>query len=146
MPTDRLMTTLPRISGFMVLAIGLAHFVMPTFGYSAGALAAIPEMQRDHFVYLGTYAIGTFLIAFGVMTLLTDANRRSPLETVFLGLMVVVWGARLMLEFVYPVDLSLFLLSNPHPMLVLSIVLIWIGYIAGFAGRISKDRHGYQAG
>ena len=127
----RLARLATRIAGLMVLAIGLAHFAMPGFGYAPEALAAIPEAQRNHFVYLGTYAIGTFLVSFGVITLVADPGGRSRLEKVFYGSMAIVWGVRLALEFVYPVDLSLFFVARPHPMLVLAVAVIWAGYLAG---------------
>lgn len=129
-----------RISGLLVLLIGLAHFVMPSLGYDAGDLAVIPEAQRDHFVYLGTYAIGTFLVSFGVLTLLADPCRPSRLEKVFFALMAFVWGARFVLELLYPVDLSLFILSNPHPVLLATVLLIWAGYGLGLAGSLSPSR------
>lgn len=146
MSSDRLINMVAHLAGAMVLAIGLAHFVMPSFGYARDALAAIPGPQKEHFVYLGTYAIGTFLVSLGILTLLSDQRRASPLELIFFGLMVFVWAARLALEFVYPVDLSLFFLSDPHPVLVATIFLILVGYITGFAGRLVTARATRPAG
>lgn len=110
---------------------------MPSFGYTAEALAAVPELQRDHFVYLGTYAIGTFLVAFGILTLLSDPRHQSTMETAFWGLMIIVWGTRLVLELIFPVNLPLFFLNEPHLPLLAAFVLILLGYIAGFAHRVS---------
>lgn len=133
-----IMALLPRVAGFLVLAIGLAHFVMPSLGYAPDALAAIPDAQRDHFVYLGTYAIGTFLVTFGILTLLSGHGQHGRLETAFFGLMVFVWGARLVLEFIYPVDLSLFFLDEPHLPLAGAVFVILLGYMAGLAQRITR--------
>ncbi len=129
---------LPIVSGFIVLMIGLAHFLMPSLGYAPDALRAIPEPQRDHFVFLGTYAIGTFLVAFGVLTLLSDPRRGSVFETTFFGLMVIVWVVRLVLELLYPVNLSLFFLDEPHYILLAAITIVLLGYVVGFADRASS--------
>jgi len=131
-----------RISGLLVLMIGLVHFALPTLGYAPDALAAIPEAQRAHFVYLGTYSIAFFLISFAVMTLMADRTAPNHAITAFLGVMVVVWGARFVLELLYPVDLSLFFVANPHPMLMVTLLVIWIGYAVGFAGHLGAERHG----
>lgn len=134
-----------RISGLLVLAIGLAHFVLPTLGYSAADLEAIPALQRDHFVYLGTYSIAFFLVSFGVMTLLADRHAPNRPITVFLGLMVIVWCARLVLELLYPVELSLFFVPKPHPMLIATLTVIAAGYIVGFLGHLPRARAAYVA-
>lgn len=129
-----------RLAGILVLMIGLAHFVMPSIGYATDALAAIPESQRDHFVYLGTYAIGTFLCTFGILTLLSDPARAGRFETAFLALMVLIWAARLVLEFLYPVDLALFFLAKPHGPLAAVILFILMGYGAGLASGLMQRR------
>ncbi|MEO1564444.1 MAG: hypothetical protein AAFR98_13490 [Pseudomonadota bacterium] len=133
---DRLTTTATNISGVLVLLIGTAHFAMPRFGYNPATLSAIPDIQRDHFVYLGTYAIGCFLVAFGILTLVAGRGDRSFFERAFFGVMVAVWGMRVVLEVLYPVNLPLFFLTNPHPVLLSVIALIWLGYLFGFIGQL----------
>lgn len=124
------------LSGLMVLGIGIAHFFMPTLGYSGDVIAAVPEVQRDHFVYLGTYAIGTFLVAIGVLTLLADPNSADVLHRSFFGLMVLVWGVRLVLEVIYPVEFSLFFVSNPHSTLSTAIVIVLAGYLGALGSTL----------
>ena len=63
------------------------------------------------------------------------------METAFWGLMVIVWGVRLMLELVFPVDLPLFFLNEPHLPLLTAFVLILLGYAAGFAQRVLHREH-----
>lgn len=130
---DKLSVFLLRMSGFLVLLIGVAHFAMPSFGYTVDALTEIPEVQREHFVYLGTYAIGTFLVAFGILTLICDPISHSFMERTFVGLMAIVWSLRLVLELIFPVNLSLFFLSAPHLPLLFVLSLILLGYFAGLA-------------
>jgi hypothetical protein len=123
-----------RCAGLMVLAIGLSHFFMPGFGYDPQDLLAVPKQQRAHFVYLGTYAIGLFLVCFAILTLVAGKTRPTLQMTIFLGLMTLVWGARFGLELVYPVNIPLFFLENPHPVLAATIFLIWLAYGVGFFG------------
>lgn len=138
--TSGLTNTATRIAGLLVLAIGLAHFLLPTLGYAPADLAAIPEAQREHFVYLGTYSIAFFLLGFAVMTLLADRNDPGRPMTVFLGLMTVVWFARLALELIYPVELPLFFVEEPHPMLIPVLLVISTGYLIGFLGHLGAGR------
>ena len=118
--------------------IGLSHFVMPSLGYDADVIAGIPELPRDHFVYLGTYAIGSFLVSFAVLTFLVDFTQPTKFTTVFLGLMTLVWSIRFVLELLYPVDLSLFILPNPHPVLLVTILFIFASYATAFL-RFMRD-------
>ncbi len=119
-----------------MLAIGLAHFLMPTIGYAPSDLAAIPAPQKEHFVFLGTYAIAFFLVSFAVMTLMADQRAPTWQMTVFLGLMTVVWCARFVLEILYPVTLPLFFAPEPHAMLLAAILIIWAAYVVGFVGHV----------
>ena len=54
--------------GAIALVLGAAHFFLPSWGYDRLVLQSIPEIPRDHFVYLATYAIGLFLVSVGVMS------------------------------------------------------------------------------
>lgn len=74
------------------------------------------------------------------MTLIADRNAPSRPMTVFLGLMVVTWWARLMLELIYPVELSLFFVADPHPMLIPVLLVIAAGYTVGFIGHLKSGR------
>lgn len=136
--------TLPRmailVAGFMVLAIGIAHFFMPDFGYAGEDLNSVPQAQREHFVYLGTYAIGLFLVSLAVLTILAGKVRPTLQMTVFLGLMTAVWGGRLVLELLFPVTLPLFFLNNPHPVLAATILVIWLAYGIGFVSCLRTVR------
>ena len=145
MGLGRLINVALTVSGLMVLAIGLAHFAMPSLGYAPEVIAAVPDAQRDHFVYLGTYAIGTFLVSFGVMTMLVDPMRADGMHRAFLGLMVMVWGARIVLEVIYPVTLSLFFVSHPHPALIVALLVIWAGYALAFVVSLLRGRENLSA-
>ena len=127
-----------KVSGFMILMIGTAHFFMPSLGYDADTIASIPALPRDHFVYLGTYAIGTFLISFAIMTLLVPISKPSRADIIFLGLMAAVWLIRMFLEMIYPVELSLFFIDNPHPVLLATIAFIFVSYALAFLKSLRR--------
>lgn len=123
------------LAGLMILPIALGHFVMPTLGYDAGDILAIPALQRDHFVYLGTYAIGSFLLAMSGLTLYFAVRAPGPEALVFFRVMAAVWVGRVLLEFLYPVDLRIFFLARPHGVLLAVTGLIAAGYLLASVPR-----------
>ena len=74
-PRPQLQTWSLRLGGLLVLAIGVGHVFMPTLGYSEAVTRGMSAAARDHFFSLGTYAICSFLLAFG---LLACSIRSSP--------------------------------------------------------------------
>lgn len=116
--------------GAISLAIGIMHFFMPTLGYDPADLRAIPEAQREHFAYLGTYAIGSFLVALGLITMVLAPRLRASDAAFLFSLMTIVWGLRAAMELVWPVDLRLFVLDYPTTVLLPIQVLIFVLYAA----------------
>ena len=55
-----------------------------------------------------------FLLAFGVLSVLHARDPSHPTTLVFSTVMALVWTFRLLLEFVYPVRLRIFVLDDPH--------------------------------
>ena len=125
-----------RTAGSLVLLAGLMHLFMPGFGFAPADVAAVPEPQRSEFVFLGTYAVGLLLTACAVLTLFVDTRAPSRLTRLFLGLMIAVWCARIGLELVYPVELSLFAIGNPHLLILALLVVICLAYAVGLAGHM----------
>lgn len=105
-------TTGYRIGGAITLVLGVAHFFLPAWGYGE-ALRAIPEVQRDHFVYLGTYAIGLFLLSVSVMSFHFARQGQSPTAMLFAGLQAIFWAGRALLEVLFPTHMQIFFLSHP---------------------------------
>lgn len=116
------------IPGALILTIGIAHLFMPSIGYASHDLSAIPEPQRSHFVYLGTYAIGVFLLAMGGLTVYMALQTATKAATVFFGAMAAVWTGRWVLEFLFPVNLRLFFVDDPHAVLRVVIGVIAVAY------------------
>lgn len=116
-----------RVAGSIVLCIGLAHLAMPTWGYDPAVAEAFTAQSRAHFYDLGTYAIGSFLIALGTLSL-AFSRRPSPEAATYCVAMTVLWSTRFGLELLFPVDLSLFFVARPHPVLAVVIGLLAVLY------------------
>jgi hypothetical protein len=110
-----------RLAGALVLAIAAGHAVLPTLGYAPSASAGMTGAARDHFYYLGTYAIGAFLLGFAVLTFVHSAR---PPSLAFPAVMTAVWTLRLALELAYPVDLRIFVLDRPTTVIAPVLVTI----------------------
>lgn len=130
-----------RIAGAMVLAIGLAHIAMPTHGYAPSVAAGLSAQEKAHFYDLATYAIASFLIAFGGMSLFLSYRRASLEAAAFSGLMLLVWAVRLGLELLYPVDFALFFVTEPHLGLIGALTALVILYAVA-TGRLIKTLTG----
>jgi hypothetical protein len=123
-----------RAGGLVVIAIGLAHFFLPTFGYDPAIPAAMDPGSGAHFFYLGTYAIGGFLIAFGIISLYTSKLADTRTAALFAGLMALMWGWRTALEIIYPVELRLFILDRPTLVLLPALAALTIVYACSALG------------
>jgi hypothetical protein len=121
-----------RIGGAIALAIGGAHFLLPTFGYDQDLLRSIPKVPRDHFVYLGTYAIGIFLVIAGVMSLFFAQVRGGSGAQLFAGAQAAFWAARIVLELIFPSRLQIFFLSDPPIALCAASAVACTGYAVAF--------------
>ena len=124
----------------MVLVIGIAHLFMPEFGYRTADLAAIPSAQKAHFVDLGTYAIASFLLGFGLLSLIIARMAPPALAIWFSGILAIIWIARLLLEMLYPVDLPLFFVLEPHGGLMAAIAAIAVCYVLATIGYFAEQR------
>jgi hypothetical protein len=126
-----------RVAGALMLAIGLGHTVMPTLGYPDAVPAAMEPATRDHFYYLGTYAIGAFLLGFAALTF---AHSRRPPAPVFAVIMAAVWTVRLVLEVVYPVDIQIFALERPTTVITPVLGAIVAAFAVAAASSLRTNR------
>lgn len=120
------------IGGAIALVLGTAHFFLPNWGYDGLVLQSIPEIPRDHFVYLGTYAIGLFLVSVGVMSFHFAKLGGSQTAKLFAALQAAFWAARVLLEVRYPSHLQIFFLSEPPFALGAIGALAFVSYSAAF--------------
>lgn len=132
-----------QMAAAVVLAIGVGHLAMPKFGYHAADLSGLTPSVRAHFVDLGTYAIGIFLAAFAGLTWVVSREQPTRITYIFYAVMLAVWMVRLGLEFAFPVDLPIFFLGHPHPVLLVVLSGITLGYAMALASLWSpRPRRG----
>lgn len=117
------------IGGSITLLIGIGHIFMPTMGYEETIPQAMQPVIRDHFYYLATYAICSFLLAFGLLSICFSRIKFSLHTIAFSWIMALVWIARVVLEFVYPVEVRIFMLGHPHEVLRGVIVVLTLLYL-----------------
>ena len=129
-----------RFAGIVVLLIGIAHFFFPTYGYDPSVPKSMDPALRAHFFYLGTYAIGGFLVAFGAMSLAVAGLRHMFVAGGFSAIMALVWGWRTVLEIRYPVDLKLFFIERPTIVLLPTFIGLTAIYAAAAVAILRTSR------
>lgn len=128
-----------RVAGTLVSLIAIGHLFMPAFGYPDAVSSGMTVPVKEHFYYLGTYAICTFLFAFATFTFYHARTAGTPAARAFSATMAVVWWLRVALEFSYPVDVPIFFLGRPHPVLVPVLLIVAIAFtLAAAAGAGSS--------
>jgi hypothetical protein len=143
-----------RVAGTLVSLIAIGHIFMPAFGYPAAVTSGMTAPVKEHFYYLGTYAICTFLFAFATLTFYhsrTAGTPAAPAARAFSVTMAVVWWLRVALEFSYPVEVPIFFLDRPHPVLVPVLLIVAIAFTAAatvgasHSPPLSGDEHHARA-
>ncbi len=117
------------IGGAITLFIGIGHIFIPAMGYEESVSQSMQPAIRDHFYYLATYAICSFLLAFGLLSIYFLRTGPSRHTTVFATIMALVWITRMVLEFIYPVEVRIFMLEHPHEVLSGVIFLVALLYV-----------------
>ena len=132
-------------SGSIITLIGIGHLFFPTFGYSEDVQSYLRQSPQiaDHFYYLATYAICSFLLFMGTTTIymgsLKDSAQNPQFIRFFIIMSIVLWSARLLMELKYPVKLSLFGISEPTNSLFIALSLIIIGFMVGLAKVLQAE-------
>lgn len=112
-----------RIAGALITMIGIGHIFMPTLGYDDVTTRGMDARAMNHFYYLGTYAICAFLLGMAALAFVF-ARRPGPHQRELALVLLIVWAVRLVLELRFPVDVPIFFLANPHPVIVGVLVAI----------------------
>ena len=107
-----------RLGGILTLAIGVAHLWFPGAGYARAIPDAMPAPVRDHFYYLATFAIATFLLSLGPISVLFSRLTHVPSASLVACVLATLWSARFALELLYPVEVSLFSVAHPSAVLL----------------------------
>jgi hypothetical protein len=114
---------------------------MPTFGYDPSVPIAMAPVVRDHFFYLGTYAICAFLLSFSSLSLYFSTRAYDRASLIVCTVFAAFWVARAVLEFQFPVELRIFFLQSPHAVLSAVILTLAVSYsIAAFWGWATAQR------
>jgi len=107
-----------RLGGLLTLAIGLAHLLFPAAGYDHAIPDSMSPQVRAHFYYLATFAIATFLLALGSISVLFSRLTDVPSAALIACIFAALWTARFGLELLYPVNVLLFALARPSTFLL----------------------------
>ncbi len=112
------------VAGIVEVVVGLLHFVMPFFAYQSKGFSLL-QPNEINFVTLVIFAVGIFLVAFGGLTILFSRMMESMIEVLYYYVVIktVLWAGRLVLELLYPVNLSMFYV-DPFTLVVLPGVII----------------------
>jgi hypothetical protein len=124
MRAERLMRLAMLVGGILTAVIGVGHIFMPTIGYSGSVAATMDPVVRDHFYYLGTYAICAFLLSFAALSIYFSRLDSSRAALAVCSVLAVFWIARVVLEVCYPVELGIYFLRHPHRVLLPVIVFL----------------------
>lgn len=132
--------------GAMTGVIAIGHIFLPTFGYDPAVAQSLTAPVRDHFYFLGTYAICSFLFAFAGLSLYFAFQVRNPATPLVSALLALVWIARFVMELIFPVALPIFFLAEPHVPLAIVTATIALSYsVAALAGPLSGLGRGVVA-
>lgn len=129
------------IGGICVTLIGIMHIFMPAMGYENTIPLSMPSEVSNHFYYLGTYAICTFLLTLGFLSIYASRIHHADVSFVICSAFSLLWINRAVLEIIYPVRLKLFFLSVPTVVLLPLIILIATVYTGGsFSYILSRNK------
>ena len=124
MNSERLLRGALLIGGLITAMIGVGHVFMPTIGYDSSVSLAMEPAIREHFYYLGTYAICAFLLSLAFISIYFSKFEYPQASLVVGSVLAVLWVARAILEFIYPVEIRIFFLQTPHSVLLPVIVFL----------------------
>lgn len=116
------------VGGLLTAMIGIGHIFMPAAGYDSSVPLAMEPAIREHFYYLGTYAICTFLLSLGFLSIYFSRFEYPRASLVVGSVLAVLWVARAILEFIYPVEVRIFFLATPHSVLLPIILFLAVIY------------------
>lgn len=119
-----------QIAGTMEVIIGIAHFGMPYFAFQSPGFSQLNPEASD-FITLCILAIGILLVGFGLITTFTatvaaDANKALQTYTL---IKACLFGARIILEILYPVSIPLFLIATPSTWVMTLLIVVWVLFV-----------------
>jgi len=96
-------------AGVIEILVGCLHFLMPYFLYQSNGFEQLNSIESDYLLLI-TYAVGILLVAFGATTLLfaIKIDEFKKILFYYLLIKIILWTARVILEILYPLGLSMF--------------------------------------
>ncbi len=121
--TNRLKVTL-KVAGFIEIFVGLLHFLMPFFIDKSQYYFLVSDAESN-FVTLLILAVGILLIALGGTTILFANKIKHSIDILYyyLIIQIILWVSRVVLEVLYPVQLSFFYIS-PFTLLAMPALVV----------------------
>jgi hypothetical protein len=130
------------LGGLSMVAVGIMHIFLPTFGYSPEVVARLGPALADHFYYLATYALCAFFLTQGAFSLWLAGRPPFLAGLMAAAALALWWWWRLILEVLYPVKVTLFGVEDPTRILIPAIMLAAAGYtLALVSGAYALKRH-----
>ena len=126
--------------GAVTAAIGIGHIFLPTAGYEPSVAQSLAAPVRDHFYYLGTYAICSFLLGFAALSFYFAGRVHNSATAMVCAVSAFFWLARFGLELVFPVDLPIFFLERPHAVLTAVTAVVTLCYLAAAFGAVRLQK------
>lgn len=140
MRSDQILKSALLIGGIATMAIGIAHIFMPSLGYDSDVASSMSAEIRNHFYFLATYAICSFLLTLGFLSIYFSKLTYPDASFVVCAVLSVLWIARLMLELKYPVEVRLFVVDRPSTVLLPVIAAIAILYSVATVGYAVRQK------
>ncbi len=128
------------VGGVLILLIALMHAFLPEFGYPSYISEQMPAEVSGHFYFLGTYAIGSFLLTLSFLSFYFSLSAPSQTAFVFALSQVVLWSLRTVLEIIYPVTVPIFFLAEPTILILPAVAMIVFVYLVGSAAFVVDNR------
>jgi hypothetical protein len=113
---------------------------MPTLGYEKSISGSMSKEITDHFYYLGTYAISTFLLTLGFISIYASRLKYAEVSFTLSVAFGLLWILRIFFEVIYPVQLKLFFLDKPTFILFPLISVIAMIYCFGAISYVLEKR------
>ncbi len=127
---NNLITGLLLTAGIIEIVAGLGHFPMPHFAFQTQGFSSLDQNEAN-FIIAAVFATGVLLIALGIFTTYLSLSKDTPIKILlyFTTIQSVLWLGRIIIEIVYPVNISLFLIREPTRFLLPIFILEWLLFI-----------------
>ena len=116
--------TLLKVAGSIEILVGLLHFLMPYF-VDKNHYYSLSSVAENNLVTLLIFAVGILLIALGGTTILFANRLQQTIDILYyyLIMQVILWLSRVVLEVLYPIQLSFFYI-DPFTLLALPALVL----------------------